>query len=345
MKALVYFEPSVKSYIFEGARLRKTIKGALELNEVEHTSNLLDMFNIVHLISPDDEKVLADAKEYHTPVVVSALYTEDDPSACYLEEIVTDESKVTILKPKALKFLNNADLVLVPCEEAKNLLLEKGVTTPIRVSSLGINMSRFDFSRDDEKDIFYRYFREDKNRKLVLAVGEFEPKMNGSSCFINSAKKCPNAIFYYVGRIKKSTKINLHFRRFVKNAPKNVKFVTDLPDDVYRSALLNASVFLVPGYKKTGVVSIYEAMAAKCQIIARKCAVFSDLIESGQTAHLGEFSETLSSLTRDCLEGKIKPTTAKAYDQISTHTLEKYGQELKSIYEELINNMGGIKND
>lgn len=345
MKALVYFESSVKSYIFEGARLRKTIKGALELNEVEHTSNLLDTFNIVHLISPDDEKIMMEAKEYHTPVVVSALYTEDDPAASYLEQIVTDETKLTILKPKAQKFLENADLVLVPCESAKEFLLEKGITTPIMVSSLGINMSRFDFSRDDEKEIFYRYFRENKNKKLVLAVGEFEPKMNGSSCFINSAKKNPNAIFYYVGRIKKTTKLNIRFKRFIKNAPSNVKFVTDLPDDVYRSALLNASVFLIPGYKAAGVVSIYEAMAAKCQIIARKCAVFDGILESGVSAHIGEFSETLSSLTRDCLEGKIKPTTAKAYEDISTHTLEKYGAELKEIYQELINNMGGVKND
>ncbi len=343
MKALVYYEPSKKSYIFEGDRLRKTIKGALELNDVEHTSNLIDAFNVVHLISLEDEKVLLDAKEYKIPVVVSALYTEDDPNASYLEEIVTDNNKLTILKPKAIKFLNEADLVLVPCEEAKQLLINKGITTNIKVSSLGLNLSRFDFSRDDEKEIFYRYFREDRNKKLVLAVGEFEPKMNGSSCFINSAKKNPNAIFYYVGRMDRATKFSLRLRRFIKNAPSNVKFVTDLPDDVYRSALLNASVFMIPGYKKAGVVSIYEAMAAKCQIIARKCALFDGVITSGVTGHVGEFSETLTSLTKDTLEGRIKPTTAKAYEEISTHTLLKYGIELKEIYQELINNMGGVK--
>mgnify|MGYP003315166588 CR=1 FL=1 len=345
MKALVYFQPNNNNAIFEGARLRKTIKGALELNDIEHTSNLLDTYNIVHLISPDDEHVLNDAKEYHLPVVVSALYTEDDPSACYLEEVVNKDTKLTVLKPKALKFLNEADLVLVPCEDACNFLKEKGVTTPIKISPLGINMSRFDFSRDDEKEIFYRYFREDRNKKLVLAVGEFEPKMNGTSSFINSAKKNPDAIFYYIGRLTRTIKINFKFRKFLKNAPNNVKFVSDLPDDVYRSALLNASVFLIPGYKKAGVVSIYEAMAAKCQIIARKCALFNGIIQEGITGHIGEFSETLSSLTRDCLEGKIKPTTAKAYEEVSALTLEKLGEELKVIYQDLINDMGGVKND
>ena len=86
-------------------------------------------------------------------------------------------------------------------------------------------------------------------------------------------------------------------------------------------------------------------MAAKCQIIARKCAVFDGVINSGITGHIGEFSETLSSLTGDCLQGKIKPTTGSAYEEISSHSLNGYGKELKEIYQELINNMGGSKND
>ena len=85
MKALVYFQPKKTSNIFEGARLRKSIKGALEMVDVEHTSNLLDTFNVIHLISPNDEKIVDEAKEYHCPVVASALYAEDDPAASYIE--------------------------------------------------------------------------------------------------------------------------------------------------------------------------------------------------------------------------------------------------------------------
>jgi len=345
MKALVYFQPKKANNIFEGARLRKSIKGALEMVDVEHTSNLLDTFNVIHLISPNDEKIVDDAKEYHCPVVASALYAEDDPEASYIDETINDRGKVSTLKPKALKFLNKVDLVLVPSEANVEFLKNSGVTTPIKVLKPGLNMSRFDFSRNDEKEIFFRYFREDKNKKLVFAVGEYDANMAGINSFINAAKKCPNHLFYYFGQMRKSTELNLKFKRFIKTTPKNVHFISDVPDDVYRSALLNASVFMIPGYRNAGVISVYEAMAAKCQIIARKSAVFKGIIDEGVTAQVGEFSETLSSLVKDCLENKVKPTTTKAYEVVSQMTLTKFGNELKTIYMDLISNMKGVYHD
>lgn len=345
MKALVYFQPKKANNIFEGARLRKSIKGALEMVDVEHTSNVLDTYNIIHLISPNDEKLVDEAKEYRCPVVVSALYTEDDPEASYIDEIINNKGKTSTLKPKALKFLNKVDLVLVPSEANVDFLKNAGVTTPIKVVKPGVNMSRFDFSREDEKEIFFRYFREDKNKKLVFAIGEYDPNMTGINSFLNAAKKCPNHLFYYFGQIKKSTAINFRFKKFVNTTPKNVHFISDVPDDVYRSAMLNATVFMVPGYRNAGVMSIYEAMAAKCQIIARKSAVFKGIIDEGVTAQVGEFSETLSSLVKDCLENRIKPTTVKAYEVVSQMTLTKFGNELKEIYMDLISNMKGDYHD
>lgn len=345
MKALVYFQPKKANNIFEGARLRKSIKGALEMVDVEHTSNLLDTFNVIHLISPNDEKIVDDAKEYHCPVVASALYAEDDPEASYIDETINDRGKVSTLKPKALKFLNKVDLVLVPSEANVEFLKNSGVTTPIKVLKPGLNMSRFDFSRNDEKEIFFRYFREDKNKKLVFAVGEYDANMTGVNSFINAAKKCPNHLFYYFGQMRKSTELNLKFKKFIKTTPKNVHFISDVPDDVYRSALLNASVFMIPGYRNAGVISVYEAMAAKCQIIARKSAVFKGIIDEGVTAQVGEFSETLSSLVKDCLENKVKATTTKAYEVVSQMTLTKFGNELKKIYMDLITNMKGVYHD
>ena len=345
MKALVYFQSKKGSNIFEGARLRKSIKGALEMVDVEHTSNLLDTYNIIHLISPNDDRIIDEAREYHCPVVASALYAEDDPEASYIEETINDKGKVSSLKPKALKFLNRVDLVLVPSDANVEFLQRNGVTTPIKVLKPGINMSRFDFSREDEKDIFFRYFREDRNKKLVFAVGEYDRNMAGINSFINAAKKCPNHLFYYFGQMNKSTEWNLKFKRFINSTPKNVHFISDVPDDVYRSAMLNADIFMIPGYRNAGVVSIYEAMAARCQIIARKSAVFKGIIDEGVTAQVGEFSETLSSLVKDCLENKVKPTTTKAYEVVSQMTLTKFGNELKSIYMYLITNMKGDQND
>ena len=336
MKVLVSFKPNKKFDNFQGSRMRKTIKGALEFLNIPYTDSLVDYYDVAHLISPEQDGELNDIVDGGAPVVVSALYTEDDPVACYLE--MDSKTKKSVLTQRALKFLNKADLVLVPCEQAKELLTSSGVTTPIEICLPGVNMSRFDFSKQEEKEIFYRYYREDKNKKLVIAVGEYKGKMEGLSSFIGAARKSPNAMFYYIGKTTASMKLNLKINRIFSTAPKNVKFVDVPPDDIYRSALLNADVFMIPGYKVTGVTSIVEAMAAKTQIIARKSTVLEGILEDGETAHLAEFSETLASLTRDYLDGKIKPTTTSAYQHVCTHTLKALGEELNKHYQTAIQN-------
>ena len=331
MKVLVSFRPNKKFDNFEGSRMRKTIKGALEILNIPYTDSNVDYYDVAHLVSPDQDNETADIIDSGAPIVVSALYTEDDPVASYLE--INSKTKKSVLTSKALKFLNKADLVLVPCEKAKELLVNNGVNVAIEVCHPGINLARFDFSKEEEKEIFYRYYREDRNKKLVIAVGEYKGKMEGLSAFIGAARKSPKAVFYYIGKITTRMKLNLKINKIFNSAPKNVKFVDVPPDDIYRSALINADVFMIPGYEVAGVTSIVEAMAAKTQIIARKSTVFEGILEDGSTAHLAEFSETLASLTRDYLDGKIKPTTVQAHQKACQYSLSSFGEELNKYYQ------------
>ena len=339
MKILVSFQPNKKAPDFEGVRLRKTIKGALEMAGVDYTTSIVEKYDAVHLMTPDDENKLNDAKENNVPIIVSALYCESDPVASYLEYKSKDGVRHVRLADRALRFLNKADLVLVPSLKARDLLVDSGVTTDISISQPGMNVSRFDFSREDEKTLFFRYFREDPKKRLVVAVGEYDVNMDGINAYINAAKKCPDVLFYFIGReIVPGVFSSLKIKKMIANAPKNLKFTTVMPDDIYRSALLNAEVFVIPGYRPTGAISIVDAMGAKCQIIARKQAVFTDLVVDGKTGYLGEYSETISSLIKDYLEGKLKPTIEAAHTQVSEkNNLKVIGEQLKWFYVEQIN--------
>ena len=334
MKVLVYFQPSSKHDNFEGARMRKTIKGALEVIGQAYTSNLYDDYDVAHFMSPDDENKLNIALERKVPVVVSALFGEDDPVTRFLNHKNKDGKVIVSLKPKALKMLNKATLVLVPCDSAKELLINNGVTTKIDVLVPGVNLARFNFSREDEKELFYRYFTEEKNKKLVLAMGEYTNNMEGINALINAARKREDAIFYYIGCETFAANYG-NCKKIIKNAPKNMHFKTILPDDIYRSLLLNADVFMLPGYYLSGIISIEEAMAANCQLIVRKSAIFPEFLKNEKTAYVAEFSETLTSLCLDYLDAKIKPTTEEAYHKISLYNLENFGRQLLNIYSSL----------
>ena len=51
MKAFVHFQVNPKNDDFEGARLRKTIKSALEMNNIPYTDTLMDDFDVAHFMS------------------------------------------------------------------------------------------------------------------------------------------------------------------------------------------------------------------------------------------------------------------------------------------------------
>ncbi len=335
MKVLVYFQPNSKNDNYEGARMRKTIKGALEVIGATYTTNLYDDYDVAHFMSPEDEGKLNIAIERKVPVVVSALFGEDDPTTRFLNHKNKDGKRTVTLKPKALKMLNKANLVLVPCESAKEFLIANGVNRPIETIVPGVNVARFNCSREDEKELFYRYFREDKSKKLVLAVGEYTNNMDGIHCLINAAKKREDTVFYYIGC---ESFIGGKAKKIIKSAPKNLHFKIILPDDIYRSMLLNADVFMLPGYNLSGIISVEEAMAANCQLIVRKSAIFPEFLKNEKTAYIAEYSETLTSLCLDYLDEKIKPTTEEAYQMISSYNLENFGQELIKIYESLAAN-------
>ena len=63
------------------------------------------------------------------------------------------------------------------------------------------------------------------------------------------------------------------------------------------------------------------------------------------TAYLAEFTETISSIICDCLEGSQQPTTEEAYKKISLRTLEVFGKELIENYQEVIKTYNENKGD
>lgn len=312
--------------------MRKTIKGALELSEVRYTTEFLDSFDLAHLISPDDSTLGNFLIDVQTPLIVSCLYTENDDKARFLDyKIKKDKIERVYLKPKALKLLNNCSLVTVPTEQAKSDLIYLGVSNQIEVVPPGINLARFDFSRTDEKEIFFRHFGEDNERKLVIAIGGINPSREALETVINAAKANPTALFYYLGSYE-DTKLQKIIKKLIKSYPKNLKFKGVLTDDLHRSALINADVVLIPGFTQTGVISVYEAMAAKCQIIAREGVAPNDLLVDKVNSYIANESDTLVTLVTDYLNNNLQPTIEYAYEEISKNTLSKFGEDLVKVY-------------
>ncbi len=333
MKVLVSTPISNRYVNFEGVRFSKSLVNALDSVGIEYTSDIVQDYDVVHLVSPSDMEVVNDAVERNIPIICSALQAENDPSSSFIEYKSGKEREVSI-QPKALRFLNKIDTILVPSSQAKDLLKENGVTSEIRICPPAIDIHRFDKSRTEEREAFYRYFREEK-RDLVVGIGDFQ-SVDGINVFLDIARQFPDTLFFYFGPHRIS-KANKKVKNLAKTDLKNVKFVGEVPEDIYISALLNAKLFILPSYKPIGITSLFEAMAAKCQIIVRSEANLGGFLREGENAYIGEYSETLVSLAKDYLNGKLPTTVDNAYNEVSKYSLKNIGNQLKRIYLEVIN--------
>ena len=170
MIVFVRFAPGVRNDIFEGTRLRKNIKGGLELNNIKWVESVFAGPDVCHYLTPVDEGKAHDAKLDNYPIVVSALYAENDPYCRYLER---GTDSFYALSPRAIKLLEMADLVLVPSLSAKNLLFQCGLqNSAIEIVTPGVNVTRFEILDPLEGEVFHRYFRLSKDDRYVISVGD-----------------------------------------------------------------------------------------------------------------------------------------------------------------------------
>jgi 1,2-diacylglycerol-3-alpha-glucose alpha-1,2-glucosyltransferase len=330
MRVLVYFQPQSRdTHNYEGKRVVKNLYEACRLAGVDFTTDPLESYQVAHFVSTKAYKFIKNTHLRKVPIIISALMSENDPDARLL---IKRENKWDILqRDKAV--LQLASLIIVPTQSGKEILLSLGITAPIEVLSEGVIKGRFNREHALEKGIFPRYFDYDVRRPLVIANGPYS-KESGLPDFIEIARKFPNVDFYYFG-----PQPNLlsfwFFKKEYRHAPANVHLKKTVHEDVYRSALLNATVFMLPSHYPSGTVSVLDPMMSKCQIIARQEAIFPELVAHKATGYIASSNYELEKTLEAFLDGKLASTIELAYQKALEVDLETIAPKLKYAYEAL----------
>ena len=328
MRVLIYFNSRNERDVFEGARLRKTLKGACEAINVPWVDDKNSQADIAHFISPKDLPLLQKARKTGTKTVFSALYCESDLECSDLQ--VGRYGKLG-LKKRAKAIMNAADLVLVPSVQGKKLLEANGVTTKIQVSPPPVNIPRFDLS-DVESRLFLRYYGVSPERKFVLITGNFYERKE-IELIRGLAKAMPRIRFYFFGETLPGDEFVI--RHYKVRATPNLKFSRISGDDVYRSAMLHASAYLVLRPLPKGQ-TIMEAFAAKTPVIGFGNQELNSILIDGVTAHLAKTEKELIELIPELIEGRRADTTITAYAIACKSTLKRYGEMLLKEYNNLL---------
>lgn len=330
MRILLSFRPELKSAPFEVTRLRKNIKGALELADVSYTENSGASPDIVHLISPLEIDSWEFAKEEDIPYVVSALYCEDDKDGRFIEY---DKDDKTYLPPKALKMLEGASRIFVPNSKAKDLLAKLGLINPsVTVIPSGVNLARFEKGDPLELELFPHYFRFPKTQKFVLSIGNYKNEENIKK-LKNIANLMPNIIFFMFW--EKEMGSERYIKKILKDAPRNILISNILNDDLYRSGMMGASAFLILD-KNYCDTSLYEAFAAKTPVIVYGDETYFTDALSKKTAFVSidptKIAETLISFSP--LDDNS--TIIASYELAESSSLRLIGRKLLEEYKRIL---------
>ncbi|MCQ2795337.1 MAG: glycosyltransferase [Bacilli bacterium] len=326
MKALIY-AATHKHRAREEERLIKSIKGSLELAKTQYTNDPFDNFDVAHFLNFPDLSKIKDLKRDGIPVVMSALYCENERESMLAEP----HGEKRVLKDNARRCLNEADLVLVPSEISKTFLEKEGVLSKIKVFPAPVRLANFTMNERKQTELVSRYYHR-REEPFVLCLGDFLNKKDMNN-FLEVTELAPFARFYFLG----ANYSLILAGKYIKLTPDNVVLSTLVDDDIYRATLLKAKMLLVLNDFKADATNIHEAMAAKTQVVAYlknmkgKCHL-KDGINCYAKTGINELVDTIDLLVK----GKLKKTTERAYKEVQEYSLEKTGKRLLNIYRSLL---------
>lgn len=307
----------------------KNQRKALELVGVEHTRNIRGKFDILHLnaIGPKSLYLIKKMKRKGVKVIIHSHVTADD----FRNSYVLSNEIAPILKKYLVYYYNQADLLLCPSTYTKQVLRSYGVRVPIEVISNGIDLEKFKFDPEKREQFREKY---DADGFVPLCVGHLFLR-KGLDTFIEVAKNFPEFDFIWVGR-RYPLLEDPRVTKLLKKAPKNVKFVNFIPDII--EAYSGSDIFLFPSYCENQGIVLMEAASCKLPIICRNLKAYEDWLKNEHNCLMAsterEFIERFEKLLNN--SSLRKKLAKQAYEDVKQHSLERIGNQLKEIYEKLL---------
>ena len=252
---------------------------------------------------------------------------------CMFEEYVQDwpvqnEGVKRYIVKLAAGYANFVDRLIVPCESVQEILLKRGVKTPMEVVATGIDLKRF--AKGDGK-----VFREQNQIPLDALVightGRLAAEKNLDflvNCMIEVLKKEPRAHALIVGRGSSEKMIKDTFEK--AGLEKRLHLVGVLHYQHLVDAYFAMDVFAFASLSETQGIVLIEAMASGVPVVALDAPGARDVVKDHHNGRLlnqmdqPSFVDALLEVLRCSGEG------SQAMKQAARTTAEKYSIELSA---------------
>lgn len=325
-----------KNCFFKSERLRKVIKAALEEDGIYYVYNKYDEdTKIAHILYPYSSSQFDLVYNNNKKIVMSLFYTEGEYKGALSDLVKShDLNKLTISKLK-LNEIYKVDKVLVPCDEFKNVLINKGVNrNKIKVLPPGANYKIYKYLPEKDMQLARRYFSINENDRIVLSFGNLNDKSCIDKLYTLARMRPDIKIIYFITNNINTKRLDLKIRLAFSKKPSNIYFTNFVDINIYRSILKNARCLVYFNSYLIDEVQLLEAFSSELQVFALDQALPRRYIESDLLLHSDDLKD-LYKLITDFLDYKISNTISKAYDYVVEHDVKNFGEKLDEIYSKL----------
>ena len=311
---------------FEVLRLRKDLKGSLELNNFPYSVSVYDeTYSIAHFVTIDDFKKYKNETPKGTKFVLSLLYCEEDSDGKVLK---LNHEKNNIISKFDVDAINKADFVLTPTIKTKQQLILSGVTTPIEVLLPGINVSKYSIKNTYIRNIAYRYLKCSEEYSFVTTVLNYED-VEAFRRIQNIASKFSKIKFI---AIADNRNMSREIKKIIKKSPSNLQFPSVLDEDVYISLIFNSKAYLFINSNPGNILQCFEAMASGTQIIALNSGIYPDIVIDKENGYVYNNFDSLIDGFNKFINNELNPTIQKAKEFANVNALKNIGEKLIEIY-------------
>ncbi|MFZ2537942.1 MAG: glycosyltransferase [Oscillospiraceae bacterium] len=328
IKVLIYAEASKVIKISGIGCAVSHQKRALELNNVEYTSNPKEDFDVAHINTYGlaSRMVARKAKRQGKLVVYHAHSTEED----FRNSFVGSNLVAKLFKKWIVSCYNLGDIIVTPSEYSKQLLQGYGITKPIYAVSNGIDLSFYEKSPNDRAE-FRETFGYSESDKVIMSVGLFFER-KGLLDFVKMAQLMPEYQFIWFGKTPLCS-VPHKIRKAVKTDLPNLKFAGFVSPDMLKKAYLGADLFAFLTKEETEGIVLLEALASRQNVLIRDIPIYETFLTNGKNVYKADDLESFCYTTRAILNNTLIPLTDNGYTAVLDKDIAEIGVTLTELYE------------
>jgi len=294
-------------------------------------------YDIIHTHTPSPLYIIKmrKARRLGLKIITHAHTTAEDVRGSF---VFTKNDLILNLLARYLKyFYNHADLVLTPSNWTKSVLIKKGLKTPVKVLSNGINLKKFKSNEKKAKG-FRKKYKISEDDIIVYSLGIVFIR-KGVETFRKVAEELSDISFLWIGKKYKSFFVNYGaMNRLLKNLPHNLKFLGYIDSKDVIGAHCAGDIFLFPSYVENQGIAILEAAACSKAIVLRNLPAYDWAVHRKNCFIAKNDEEFIRSVDFLSKNKNLRYKIGKAAKKVAKkNDIKNTIKELIKIYEDLMN--------